>query len=242
MDKLYKETRSKYEQLLHPTMNTIKILRSLFRGETEAQPTVAQTAFGTTNASSIFRSALNSAPVPQGNTTSIFNQSSNQSIFGQKAQDTAAAKSIFAQGNQTSFGFPAAAPSIFQTNTSETPKSIFAQENQKVFGGGTATTNSNPSSIFASASQSIFGKANETSGQSVFAPTPNIFQKPSQPDSGQKSVFGAPSNIFQQNSSEADDVYSKLEDLSQDDIEAYKSSDFKLGFVPESPPPLELCS
>ncbi|CAH2043049.1 unnamed protein product, partial [Iphiclides podalirius] len=243
MDSLYKETRNKYEQLLNPTLNTMKVLRSLFKGETVSQAPLVQTsAFGAANsASSIFRSALNNTPMTQNsNTVSIFNQNPNKSIFGDQGADNAAARSIFAQANKSSFG--TATPSVFQTNASETPKSIFAQENQKLF-GITQAASSNPSSIFASASQSIFGQSNDPFGQNAFAATGSVFQKPSQQDPGQQNGFAAANNIFQQNSSDTgDNVYSKLEDLSQEDIEAFESSDFKLGFVPELPPPLSLCS
>ncbi|CAK1586604.1 unnamed protein product [Parnassius mnemosyne] len=254
MDNLFKETRYKYEQLLQPTANTIKILRSLYKGEVVSPQTAAETsAFATTNgsASSIFRNALNSAPVMQNANTSIFNQNANPSIFGGPAQDVAAAKSIFAQANQATFGQQITSSSFFQTNPNETtPKSLFAQENQKLFGTNQTTSN-NPASIFASATQSIFGNPNDTFGQNN---TPfqsqqgNIFQKPDQPKADifqraePQNIFGMANNIFEQKSNTVDDnVYSKLEELSQDDLEAFKSNDFKLGFVPEVPPPQSLC-
>ncbi|CAG4944630.1 unnamed protein product [Parnassius apollo] len=254
MDNLLKETKYKYEQLLQPTANTIKILRSLFKGEVVSPQTAAQTsAFGTKNsaASSIFRNALNSAPVLQNANTSVFNQNANPSVFGGPPQDVAA-KSIFAQANQATFGQQTTSPSFFQTSPNETtPKSLFAQENQKLFGTNQTMSN-NPASIFASATQSIFGKPSDSFRQSntpfQSQPQSNIFQKQDQPkaDIFQKAesqnIFGTANNIFEQKSNTGDDnVYSKLEELSQDDLEAFKSNDFTLGFVPEIPPPQSLC-
>ncbi|XP_014361380.2 nucleoporin NUP42 [Papilio machaon] len=227
-DNLYKESRYKYEQLLQPTVNIIKILRSIYKGETVTPP---QASFGSSNnASSLFRSALSNT------NTSVFNQTTNQSVFGPNTQT--AAKSIFAEANQATFG--PTNTNIFATNET-VPKSLFAQETQKIFG---PTPTNNPVNIFASATQNIFGPT-ESVGQNVFAsqPSVNVFQKPDQPSDvfERKEPQNVFSNVFEQNSNTIDNIYSKLEDLSNDELEAFKSNEFKLGFIPELPPPKELC-
>lgn len=218
-DNLYKETRYKYEQLLQPTVNTIKILRSLYKGEI-----IPQTSFGTANdASSLFRSALS-------NTNTGF-QTLNQNVFG-PTQPTGA-KSLFAEATEATFG---PKTSIFTSN--ETPKSLFAQETQKLFG----PTN-NPANIFANATQNVFGPT-EPVKQNVFPnqPAVNVFQKPDSSDVFQrKETQNVFNNVFEQKSDTVDNIYSKLEDLSKDNLEAFKCNEFKLGFIPELPPPRELC-
>ncbi|KPJ02477.1 Nucleoporin-like protein 2 [Papilio xuthus] len=228
-DNLYRESRYKYEQLLQPTVNTIKILRNLYKGES-VTPTPQTSFTPSNNASSLFRSAL-------GNTnTSVFNQTTNQSVFGPNTQT--AAKSIFAEANQATFG--PTNTSIFASNETA-PKSLFAQETQKIFG---PTPTNNPVNVFVTTKQSIFAPTDSV-GQNVFPSQPavNVFQKPDQPSDvferkNSQNVF---SNVFEQKSDANDDIYSKLEDLSNDELEAFKSSEFKLGFIPELPPPRELC-
>ncbi|XP_068617908.1 nucleoporin NUP42-like [Battus philenor] len=233
MDNLFLESRRKYEQLLQPTVNTINILRSLYKGENAMQAS-SQTLNANNNASSIFRSAVNNT------NTSVFNQNANTSIFGQ-SPDNGAAKSIFAQANQATFGQPN--PVMFP-NSSE-PKSLFAQENQKIFG----QTPVNAASIFANASQNIFSKSEAfAQSNSTFPsqPSENIFQRPDVPSNvfqktEPQSIFGAANNIFEQEKSVNDNFYSNIEDLTPADLEAYKSNEFKLGSIPEVPPPQSLC-
>ncbi|KAI5632220.1 hypothetical protein NE865_15058 [Phthorimaea operculella] len=124
-------------------------------------------------------------------------------------------------------------------------------------------SNNAASSVFRSAvqntgaSQQLFGKSPEpfqqtaTSpfGQSPFAQQPsqpqpqNIFQQPSQPSNvfGNQALTVSGGGSFGQQTPDDTGVYSKMEDLSESDLEAFQSADFKLGFIPELPPPQALC-
>ncbi|KAI5634916.1 hypothetical protein NE865_12399 [Phthorimaea operculella] len=263
INNLHQETKSRYEQLLQPTPALINTLRRLYNGENVPSPFGAQNTVGASNnaASSVFRSAIQ-------NTGSVFGQSNaaasvfaqaNNSVFGASPDP---AKSLFAQATQSVFGSPQqSTPSPF-AQPQDAAKSIFAQAAQNV-----AQTNqnvfqtqqqANPSNIFASASQQFFGKSPEpfqqtaTSpfGQSPFAQQPsqpqpqNIFQQPSQPSNvfgNQNALTLSGGGSFGQQTPDDIGVYSKMEDLSESDLEAFQSADFKLGFIPELPPPQALC-
>ncbi|KAJ2945366.1 hypothetical protein O0L34_g166 [Tuta absoluta] len=263
INNLHQETRNRYEQLLQPNPTLTNTLRRLYNGENVTSPFGAQNTFGASNnaASSVFRGAVqNSGSVfGQNNAAASVFAQANNSVFGASPDP---AKSLFAQATQSVFGAPQQpTPSPF-TQSPDAAKSIFAQANQNV-----AQTNQNvfqtqqqgnPSSIFASASQQFFGKppvsfqqtAASPFGQAVspFAQQPsqpqpqNVFQQPSQPS----NVFGTQnasslSGSFSQQVPDDTGVYSKMEDLSESDVEAFQCADFKLGFIPEVPPPQALC-
>ncbi|XP_022823179.1 nucleoporin-like protein 2 [Spodoptera litura] len=234
INNVVKETRQKYEQLLQPNMNIIKVLRSLYKGEQVSSPfaTQPENVFSTSNsaAASIFRSAVQSGPVINqnvNNAQSIFSQAQS-SIFNQQAQDPA--KQLFAQATQHSFGPSQPVSNIFAPqNQNADPKSIFGVAAQNI-----NQTTANPSNIFGAANQSIFGRA-PTDNPSPFNQG-NVFQPAQNPASifGQvqnKSVAGGDPNL-----------YSKMEDVDEVDLEAFKSDNFQLGFIPELPPPYELCT
>lgn len=231
MNNVMKENHSKYEQLLQPNSNIVKILRSLYNGETPASPFTSTPITGSaSNPSSLFRSAIQN--------TSVFNQT--PSVFSQNT-NTPNSQSVFTQNNSI-FG-PQSNQNGFNQNVfpqpSETPvaKSIFAQASQNIFGPQT-TQNENvfdtktSSSIFATANQSLFGPK-ETQTFPNQNQTMNVFQK-----SDPSKVVP---NIFQQAAVTDNEIYSKMEDLQEDDLEMYRSDEFVLGFVPEMPPPHSLC-
>ncbi|XP_026754650.2 uncharacterized protein LOC113514746 [Galleria mellonella] len=268
MNNLYKETRQKYEQLLQPTSAITKVLRSIYKGEAVTSP-FANTTSGLNannpNAASVFRSAVqnNSAfgtnSTVTNNTPSIFGQQSN-SIFSQ-SPDNSAAKSIFAQANQNVFGSSQtifgqnpptnnfgqspsntfgqnqiannqATSNIFGSPPSDNAaaKSIFAQANQNIFSSNqTAQT---PHNVFGSASQSVFGSQPSSlqQNQNVFATQANVFQE----------VKPSVGNVFEQPAHDTG-VYSMMDDISPEDMEDFKSDEFKLGLIPEVPPPKGLC-
>ncbi|XP_063386696.1 nucleoporin NUP42-like [Cydia fagiglandana] len=250
INNLTKEARSKYEQLLTTSPH---ILRSLYNGEPVSSPfTTGQTpqnVFGqANNASSVFRSAV------QDTAKSIFSQASqnvfgsppaqNQSIFGVQTQNqspfgaqTQHQSPFSAQQAQSPFCaqnvFGSPAQSIFaQANSSVDPaKSLFAQANSP----------SDPKSLFAQATaQSPFGSTPASTFKSPFEqPSPfaqssNVFQPNAQ------TIFGQ-ANVFQQTPGDDPAVYSNINDVSPEDLEMFKADSFKLGFIPEMPPPHALC-
>ncbi|XP_072944620.1 uncharacterized protein [Epargyreus clarus] len=242
------ETRSKYEQLLQPTVNMMKALRSLYNGETIQSPfTTHNQGFGSASntATSIFRGAVQSSGFGQstapnnsifGQTSpNVFNTQQNTGIFGSQPD---AAKSIFASANKNVFA-PTQPTNIFQT-AQDTAKSIFSQATQNVF-GSTQPTNQAPSNVFA-VSEPMFGQTDvfkQNPVADVFAvPTQtSVFQISDKPTTNVFGTVNPPQNSYMNE----DAIYSKMEDLSQSDIEAYESPAFKLGFVPELPPPASLC-
>ncbi|KAM3957505.1 uncharacterized protein ACR2FA_008470 [Aphomia sociella] len=223
------------------------------------------------NAASVFRNATQNNSVFGStnnvgtNNTSIFGQNQNNA-FGAPNTNNTAAKSIFAQAsqsvfgsNQTSFGQNQPANNFVQNPTatnfgqnqtannfgqnqaannifgspSQTAaaKSIFAQASQDIFGGNQTVS---PQNVFGNASQSVFGSQPTPFGQNqsnAFATQPNIFQEQ------KPSVF----NVFEQPNTDDVGVYSAMDDISQEDMEDFKSDEFKLGFVPDVAPPRGLC-
>ncbi|CAH0755543.1 unnamed protein product [Diatraea saccharalis] len=183
MNNLFKEARTKYEQLLQPNATIIKVLRSLYKGELVTSPFTNNTQGSSfvpdSSASSIFRSALHSDSAfsqnPTNTNTSIFGQnSSSSSVFGQNFVQNANVPSVFEQ--KPSFG-------------TDTAKSIFSQATHNIF-------NQNQTS------QSGFGGGQQTNN--VFGPsqTSNIFDKP---DTTAKSIFAqANQSVFTTNQPQSD--------------------------------------
>lgn len=166
---------------------------------------------------------------------SVFNRLGEQnSNFNQNNQ----ARSLFAQANQNVFQ-GSQPTNVFQSQNQA--KSIFSQATQNVFGSQTNfAAQNNAASLFASAAQRV-SHNNVFDSQMSSSPmiTNNVSQTSERPAS---NVFGVVSSNFDQNSNNEDTLYySKLEDLSADAIEAFNSEDFKLGYIPELPPPKSLC-
>ncbi|KAJ0174884.1 hypothetical protein K1T71_009992 [Dendrolimus kikuchii] len=238
INKVVKENRSKYEQLLQPNANIINTLRSIYKGETPAEPFTSTVNAGLiSNPSSLFRSAAQNTPV--------FNQSATPSIFSQNT-NAFSSSSVFAQnksifGPQNNQSVVNQGQGIFAQSQETAAKSIFAQASQNIFGPQTSTSNQNqnlfntqsPSSIFASANQNIFGPKETQNAFLSQTQNTNVFQKS---DSSTVSP-----NVFQQAVVADSGVYSKMEDLQEEDLEMYRSEEFTLGFVPEMPPPHSLC-
>lgn len=234
MNELEKTTKQKYAQLLQPNVAIIKVLRSLYKGEYATSPfgnaqesNVGQNAFASNNtASSIFRSAVQAAPMnaeSSNNAQSIFSQAQKSIFSTQPSQPMDSAKDLFAAANNINVFGPSVPPAnIFQTQQTQdtAAKSIFASAVQSNFN---TNNQSNPASIFAAANQntSPFSQGN------VFQASPN-----------QGSVFGQQSKPPLQSDP---GVYSMVDDLAESDLEAFKGDSFQLGFIPDLPPPYELC-
>ncbi|CAH0589303.1 unnamed protein product [Chrysodeixis includens] len=234
MNELDKTTKQKYAQMLQPNVAIIKVLRSLYKGEYASSPfgitqesNAGQNVFASNNtASSIFRSAVQAAPMnPQSpnNAQSIFSQAQKSIFNTPPSQPMDAAKDLFASANNTNVFGPSAPPTnIFQTqpNQDMAAKSIFASAVQNNFN---TINQSNAASIFAAANQntSPFSQSN------VFQPSPTP-----------GPVFGQQSKAPLQSDP---GVYSMVDDLAEEDLQAYKGDSFQLGFIPDRPPPYELC-
>lgn len=261
LNNLFHEAKQKYELLLSKNSDITKVFRSLYNGENVAAPfgnlpKANSSAFGS-NASSIFSSAVQPA-----SHASVFSQNNTPSVFAQNNAFASPdpAKSIFAQATQNAFQNQnqSQAPSIFgpgpispsqQTSMfaqPDTTSSIFAQPDataQSIFASQNAQPTHNvfnaqntASSIFAHASQSVFAPSQQTPFHQPPSDNPlaNVFQKPVT-----QSVFGG-QNVFQQAVVDTG-IYSKIEDVSAEDMEAFNAEEFKMGFIPDIPPPQSLC-
>ncbi|RVE47118.1 hypothetical protein evm_008195 [Chilo suppressalis] len=271
MNNLFKDARYKHEQLLQPNAAITKVLRSLYKGELVPSPlaSTGQTSSFESNssASSLFRSAVHSTPAFSQNTnTAAFGQNPSNSIFGQNFSQTPNApsvfdqkpnfgtdnaKSIFSQASHSIFGQNQTSQNVFngnqQTNKvfgpsqttnifdkpDTTAKSIFAQASQSVFNSNQPQTN--PANIFASATQSAFGSS-PFSQQQESSPFGNNVQSNTPFSNTAPSIFQAANK-----QNDHSTIYSNMNDLSPTDIECFSADDFKLGFIPEIPPPHSLC-
>lgn len=195
-------------------------------------------------ASSLFAEAAQTifqAPAPNTFGTSVFSETPKP------AQIEPVQNNGFGPLNT---GFSQPQPAVMQQNVfgSNPP-----QNNTNVF--EQSQTSISPASLFASANNAmapnvsvqsnIFGQT-PTVAQSPFATqTTNVFQ---QPPSSVFSTNNATSSFDTVNpfgvQSKQDirpEIYSKLEDLSENDIVAFKNDCFLPGQIPEVPPPMELC-
>lgn len=254
MNSLFKEARAKYEQLLLKNSNITRVLRSLFSGENVAfsfsNISHDSSSFNNNTASSMFRNAVqpssifsqNNTPFGQNNATSIFAQNTTsdpaRSIFAQANQSQSSVQNLNAFGIQDQNNQMNVQSNVFGPQTDSTAKSIFAQASHNNFTAPTQNA-SNAASLFASAAQSAFNQPQSSPFSNNQAQSSNIFQR--QETHNPASGFTMSQNVAQQANTDDIIVYSKMEDLSTDDIEAYNCADFKMGFVPELPPPHSLC-
>lgn len=217
------------------------------------------------NASSIFRSAVqNTGSVfsqpSLGNVTqnanSIFGQANNagtlfsqanRNIFGQNQLPGSDAGSIFASASQQFFGAPTRHDVFSPPASPQTGFNVFQKAN-------TYNQNSFEQNVFQNSGPQIQNVFNQNNASNMFSEA-TINESSSDNQSradlflhqnnmgsnvfSQANIFGDLSNGVKQE--ESDDVYSKLENLSEEDLSAFKSDEFKLGFIPELPPPRSLC-
>ncbi|XP_045522041.1 nucleoporin NUP42-like isoform X2 [Pieris brassicae] len=250
MNNLFKETRQKYQQLLQPSAVIIKVLQSIYRGEPVSSPfELENQAFGS-KATSLFRNAIqNDAFQNNTQTNSVFSRlgtqttntfnSAPKSIFAQAAQNTfghsqpsnifptqpqdnTAAKSLFAQASQSVFGQQKQNVNVFATNQ---PQNVFAANHQDQSVFSVSSPQQNPANPFGIPQQNQCG---------------NVFQQNAQ-SRMRSDIFASTRNVFEKAPTDDENVYSKIEDLSELDLEAYNNSEFKLGLIPELPPPHMLC-
>lgn len=242
---------------------------SVFRSAVQTTSVFGQSSPNSTP--SVFgQSPTNTTPSvfsqPTVNNASVFNhspgfgQNTNQtpSVFGQTSPENA--KSIFAQASQNVFG-PSQSTNVFAPSP-DAAKSIFAQATQNAF---STAQPPNPASVFGDASKSVFGKPSDSFNQQndPFGQQKGTFGQQKDPFGQQKDPFGQSKDPFgqhndpfnQQNnpfapasaqnafqmSEKQPNIYSDINELSPEHIEAFKANDFKLGFIPEMPPPYSLC-
>ncbi|XP_045775241.1 zinc finger CCCH domain-containing protein 16-like [Maniola jurtina] len=242
-----------------PQVESAKSSKDVFNTNTSRQAS---------SASSLFRSAVqnttqhfdssSSHMFAQNHPTrpSVFDRLGPQpsNAFSNQNNQANQAKSIFAQANQSMFEQTHSTPNVFRSQN-QSPNVFQTQiQSPNVFQIQNQTPNvfqtqnqPNAKSLFAQATQSIFGQSqptnstfvNEQNRLSNNTSTHNrdVFQISNKPTSNVFGVNGFEASQF----NDDDDIYSKIEELSKSDIEAFESEDFKLGFIPELPPPRSLC-
>ncbi|TMW46649.1 hypothetical protein DOY81_008277 [Sarcophaga bullata] len=208
-----------------------------------------------TMGANIFASATQQQQQQQPPHFGLFSQQNQQqpqqpSIFGQQKQPEPQNTNIFAQTPQAvqpQAGLFAQAAQTMQ-QPQQQPQGLFAQAAQQTAAQGQG--------LFAQAAQqtqSVFGQAMQQQ------PNTNIFQQQQQNNLGQQGQqqqiqnMQPPTGLFQQavqqnqNSMNtpspaqvSSTVYSRMEDLTAEEIEAFKADCFQPGKIPFHPPPREL--
>lgn len=230
------------------TQNQPQQSASIFGGQPTQSNVFGQSTFGSTN---------------PAQSTNIFapQQPQQQSIFASPIQPQAVTQNVFGSFNQNQNSMQTQEPqqqSIFGSTTSN----IFQQPTQSTtipFGQIQSTQTQLPSTNIFGASMIQNPPAAQPS-QNVFAiqqPQNPLQQQPQntmqQPTGGsifsiqqpaaniQASSFG--SNPFQTQSAPSipESVYSKLEDLTQEELQQFQASEFTLGKIPLKPPAQNLC-
>ncbi|EDW12437.1 nucleoporin-like protein amo1 [Drosophila mojavensis] len=161
--------------------------------------------------------------------TSIFGQSQQQqpqpNPFGQAQAPVSNNNNVFGQAqptNATPFGQPVAfAPQ---------------QQQQQPFMGGMFTK---PQPAAANTGN-IFAQAATQSSSGFFTQPAGGFQQQQQMQSDSTQQMQQQQQQLQQ-SATTSSVYSRMEDLTAEEIEAFKAEQFAPGKVPFKPPPRELC-
>lgn len=204
-------------------MSTNQPASSIFGSSTMQQPTqnTQQSIFGAqTTANQTMQS---SAPANQnifgsfGQTNPSFAQTT--SSFGAQ-QAPPAPQNIFQQAQQA----PAAPQNVFQVNASAT-QNVFSQFQ-------TAPSNNSMTQEPPQIQTNIFGAAQPVEQPAQVNPSPFQIQQSQAPSS---NVFGG--NPFQAPVKANDEhFYSKQEELSAEDIQAFQAETFTLGKIPLLPP------
>ncbi|XP_031627255.1 nucleoporin NUP100/NSP100-like [Contarinia nasturtii] len=182
------------------------------------------------------------AAVAQSATTNIFSQSQMQQQ-PQQASPFQSTNNTFG-GNSSAFGQNAnVGQSLFNggmsqanTNQMNAPPTAQAsaqslqQQQQSIFGANSyaAQPQAQP---FGGGGNQFFQNAQEQKPS-----TQPLFGAQTQPQ-GQQNPFGAPAPVIQQSKT----LYTPMDSLSQEEIEAFNSTSFDIKRIPTKPPPMELC-
>ncbi|KAF4517498.1 hypothetical protein B566_EDAN004537 [Ephemera danica] len=233
---------------VQPTAGTFTQPQSNLFGQASQQTSTANVFGQTQPASTVFGQAV----------------STTGNVFGQPAATT----SVFGAGTSQSFQSQtplfgqnqfAAQP---QTFTEQTPqKSVFAPQSVPTTPPSNVFSQATPTNAFTTPPSNVFTQQSNTFN----TPAQNVFTSQAQPQNAfssaasttpQTNAFSQPSNPFtqtafaQQQQSEksnpftqaavSQNHYSKLEDLTEEEIAAFKADEFVLGKIPTKPPPLEM--
>ncbi|XP_065093368.1 uncharacterized protein LOC135714032 [Ochlerotatus camptorhynchus] len=201
---------------------------SLFSSTSQNPQTVGGSIFGNANAN-----------------TSAGNLFTQSSVFGQPAPNP----NIFATSAQSQptvspfAAAPAPANNLFSSApTFATPTAAQPQQQQNLF----------TSAFSAQQSGSPFGQPGQQqqqSSQSLFLPPPQTAAQPPSMTSTHPSTFGTTPGVFGGNTqqsaipltNQSTTIYSRMENLAKEHLDAFSAERFELGKIPTVPPPREMC-
>lgn len=218
---------------------------SMFGAAQPAQQMPTSSIFGggqTNTFGSMFAAPAQQPQLPQQQQQQLQQQTSlpfGTSMFA-PSQQVPPSTGLFSQAQQVpgSFGQAQQAPA---------QSSLFQQATGNIFSQFQAQSLAQPPSnanIFAQSAalpaQNVFGVQQAPPQQAPSVPSGSIFQI-QQPSTNQpQQGFGG--NPFQTQPPPVDDsAYSKPEDLTPDEMQAFQSESFTLGQIPLKPPPKHLC-
>ncbi|KAG5894621.1 hypothetical protein JTB14_026152 [Gonioctena quinquepunctata] len=232
--------------------------KSIFGGQTTnvfgTSQTAPQTAtsniFGKSNFSfaSSGNSVFASQPSPQQSEGSIFGGNANSTLTSQAQVQ----QSIFVNQNVFGQSVPQAGSIFGSTAAPE-------QAQTSIFGSSQATVQ-NPQGVGQmvqeqQASANVFGNIKPQTSASIFGQqmannqgfsgTPNPPFGQAKPDiAASSSIFGGPNTVANSTFSSVqpdESLYSKLEDLTQEEIKWFESDDLDILKIPEKPPTYQMC-
>lgn len=224
-----------------------------------------------TNSTSLFGQPPQFSSPVQGTVGGLFGQPAPQTLptanlFGQTQPITSQQTNVFGTPSQSSVTttLPAAAPTnLFgqplqptaSSTTSSTSQSMFVSQptfgqtmSPSIFGTPATGTTTHGTNVFSQPiTTAIMPIAAATQDQSVSSPfAPNNTGSPMAGLFGQ-GVGGSKSDtttgLFGKTVEKQKDssVYTPMHELTQEEIDIYRTCNFVLGKIPEKPPPVELC-
>lgn len=204
---------------------------SIFGG---GQPTGGSIFTGQTNPLSIFGGQQNVSPQFSSQTQPL-----SGNVFSNQSPNTTFGQNIFgASSNNQTFGVPAPVQSIPQ------------QTSTSFFGMGPNQPQNAQQSIFGQQQPSVFSQQNTGAIFNQQMTNPSFGQISSSitdAKSHSNSIFGSSQNTVISNSpfgqvQQIDEtVYSKLEDLTEDEVKWFNSDDLDILNIPEKPPTYQMC-
>ncbi|XP_055296449.1 uncharacterized protein LOC129565509 isoform X2 [Sitodiplosis mosellana] len=183
------------------------------------------------------------AAVAQSSNTNIFGQSQMQQQQPSPFQNSA---SVFG-GNQNTNNFGGNASMVFSGAAQAVPHQnpllptptqppSLQQQQQNIFGANSFSAQP------TAPAQTPFGGAGGNAFQSAQPqqqpPIQPLFGAPAQQ---QQNIFGAVGATAQQPAQQSKTLYTPMDSLSQEEIEAFNSNTFDISKIPTKPPPMELC-
>lgn len=221
--------------------------QSIFGGQqTQDNPFAAIAQSGTTNMFGQAQSQMQAATAqPQQQPPPSFQSSTN--IFGGSANafgNSNSQPNVFGVGGGGPFGAQTAAPNLQQQQQQLQPQQQQQQQQHSIFGTNSFSAPAPVAPIQdTSQASNPFGNANVFQSQQL-PPQQNPMQQfggASIAGHAQPNPFAAPAHQQQSAQPASVTLYTPMDSLDPDEIEAFKSDSFDINRLPTKPPPMELC-